>query len=337
MRRGSENIDKFLQTTFSVRLHIESNLKYITKEHDEMTKNHKEKSTDLVTSCISQIPGYEFCPVHSFEMYIEHLNPDCKFMWQKPKEKKDIKNNIWYCNAKLGENILGKFMTNMSRDAQLSKKYSNHCICVTGCTFLTTNNFTSKQIMFVTGHHSLNSLAIYQKVSNDEKMTMGLSMNYFMNSDNVQPNVPPRGMRPIAPKPAEALGAPPPKKTCYSIQQNESPPLPAIPPPLPRIPMSPIANNNNMIMPIAQQKQNQVDDQKRSENLPGTLNFDILDFLTEVEQDEQDFIVNTQDKSVDQQVCTSMRSIQKTVKRSPNLPIFNYCQIGEIHFHVAKK
>ena len=37
--------------------------------------------------------------------------------------------------------------------------------------------------MAILGYKSLNSLAIYQKVSTDEKLAMGYSMRYYLQTD----------------------------------------------------------------------------------------------------------------------------------------------------------
>ncbi len=44
--------------------------------------------------------------------------------------------------------------------------------------------FSPKQIMSVTGHRSVNTLALYSKVSENEKLKMGMSMNCFLMLSN---------------------------------------------------------------------------------------------------------------------------------------------------------
>ena len=108
---------------------------------------------------------------------------------------------------KIGSNPLSKFMGYLSKELGLSKMYTNHSIRVTATTFLGRNQFTNKQIMSVTGHRSVNSLAIYQKVSTNEKIRMGLSMNFYVNNDHHQilPNEERAPLRPILPKGSENM------------------------------------------------------------------------------------------------------------------------------------
>ena len=49
---------------------------------------------------------------------------------------------------------------------------------VTGATNLTRCGFSARQIMAITGHKSIESLAIYQKVQEDEKLKMGISLMF---------------------------------------------------------------------------------------------------------------------------------------------------------------
>ena len=41
--------------------------------------------------------GNPHCPVNSFEKYIAKLNPDCHFLWQRPKNftEEDYDPPIW--------------------------------------------------------------------------------------------------------------------------------------------------------------------------------------------------------------------------------------------------
>ena len=117
--------------------------------------------------------------MRSFENEISHLHPEIKEMWQQPLKKipKDP-TAPWYKKEQLGHNPLEKLMGRLSEKIGLSDHYTNHCIRVTGATNLTRAKFTASQIMAVMGHKSIQSLAIYQKVHDDERMRMGISLMY---------------------------------------------------------------------------------------------------------------------------------------------------------------
>ena len=127
--------------------------------------------------------SHRLCPVCSFENYISHLNPNIDNLWQRPLKKKP-KTDVWYAAAVLGHNPIKKFIGKLLLSCELSDYYTIHCIRVTGATNLTHNNYTAKQVMSVTSHKSIQSLTIYQKVHEDEKLSVGISLTYSLLHPN---------------------------------------------------------------------------------------------------------------------------------------------------------
>ena len=118
---------------------------------------------------------HKMCPIRSYENYINSLCVRCEYLWQTPNDnayKKGEPN--WFKNMRIGENTLGSFMKDICKLVGIKNIYTNHCVHITGTTNLTHANFTSNQIMSITGHKSANSLAMYQRVQQDEKMLMGM-------------------------------------------------------------------------------------------------------------------------------------------------------------------
>ncbi|KAK7105625.1 hypothetical protein V1264_016984 [Littorina saxatilis] len=116
--------------------------------------------------------GDEFCPVQSFERYINFLHPKCNRLFQYPKTSFLNDDTCWYQNKPIGLHCLRNFMPTLSRLCQLSDNYTNHCIRATGATILAENSFGVADIMSVTGHKSVSSLAIYQRTSQNRKLEM---------------------------------------------------------------------------------------------------------------------------------------------------------------------
>ena len=55
-----------------------------------------------------------------------------------PLKNVDVQTDVvWYSQAHIGKNPLAKFLSNISKNCQLSKMYTNHCIRVTGSAILT--------------------------------------------------------------------------------------------------------------------------------------------------------------------------------------------------------
>ena len=171
LRRGAENLDKMTKNTFKLEYDSESGISFLLKAEDERTKNHSETNSEIITGFIPSIidPStgrpHKMCPIRSYTNYTEALNPECDRLWQTPMTKADVNQEVRYKKVPVGHNTLNKFMKRLSEKCDLSQTYTNHCIRVTGATNLTRAKFSAKQIMSVSGHKSLESLAIYQKVA----------------------------------------------------------------------------------------------------------------------------------------------------------------------------
>ena len=263
-------------------------------------------------------------------------------MWQKPKQKIP-KEGPWYDASPVGHNTLEKFMGRISDllKEKISQRYTNHCIRVTGTTNLS-KFFNPKQVMAITGHKSLQSLAIYQRVHSDEKMSMSMSLTYsllnpeetfklknsseyraIMNTpkaikiqnqpNRINANVPvsipailPAPNMPITPQ------TPPSKPEPHALEMANILPLdtalePYVPPP-------------------AQTPKNQ------------SPQFDILQLLSDAEGDN-DILMAASQFEYNNTTTTNKTAIMKKTA-SPkfhNQPMFSGCTIGTLNIHIHKK
>lgn len=80
--------------------------------------------------------GNPSCPVHSFLKYLDKRNDDITALWQRPLASFFPDSETWYCKAPLGKNTLGKMMSEISRQGQLSQRYTNHSVRSTAITVL---------------------------------------------------------------------------------------------------------------------------------------------------------------------------------------------------------
>ncbi len=104
-----------------------------------------------------------------------------RILWQTPNHHPSDENtHIWYTRGYLSKNTLASFMSRMSKEAHLSRIYTNHSVHVTGITILKRAGYSDKQVIAVSGHKSVQSLAIYPKVNNMEKQHMGNTMFHTM-------------------------------------------------------------------------------------------------------------------------------------------------------------
>ena len=174
-RRGSENMHSMNKATFAVKTNADGE-RYVCKEIDELNKNHGGNSRESYSAFMPEIRGSNRCPVTSFILYHDHLHPECESLWQRPRHSVGSQDTVWFYRRPVGIDKLRFFMKDLSQRYQLSEVYTNHSIRVTGATILTRQNFASSQIKEVTGHKSVSSLAIYQRVSETEKLDMGRTL-----------------------------------------------------------------------------------------------------------------------------------------------------------------
>jgi hypothetical protein len=206
-RRGQENIRSMTKDTFKVTIDSDTGRKYVVKCKDELTKNHRGEDTESFSGFMPENHS-DSCPVKSFEKYLMKLNPQCDALWQRPKDFLLASDSQWYYNSPVGEKTLRDFMKNISTKVGLSRIYTNHSCRTTGATVLSKSGFNPAQVMSVTGHKSVNSLAQYQRVSSEEKLTMGSALSSALE-----------GRRP---RPPPALScAPPCREPMAMLQQTQ--------------------------------------------------------------------------------------------------------------------
>ncbi|KAK3084776.1 hypothetical protein FSP39_018694 [Pinctada imbricata] len=190
--RGAENMHMMSKTTFSLKTDPESGLQYITKSADELTKNHRGNDKENTTGSMPEIPDSPYCPVTSFLKYSQKLHPACDRLWQRPKDTFCEDDDTWYCNVPVGEKKLKSFLPDLSVACKLTQRYTNHSIRATCATILSRGKYNYAQIKAVTGHKSAQSLSIYQKVNDKEKLQMGQAISQSLT---LQPSLPPSPKR----------------------------------------------------------------------------------------------------------------------------------------------
>ena len=117
------------------------------------------------------------CPVKTYEMYINKLEPKNPYLWQQAKEKVTWDDDTWFTKEPQSKNKIGGLLTKLSTDAKLSKNYTNHCVRATCVTLLDRSGFEARHIMTVSGHKKVESIQSYANVtSNAKKREMSESL-----------------------------------------------------------------------------------------------------------------------------------------------------------------
>ena len=164
-------MEKMLKDDFQLKYSTENEEWFVIKVCDKLTKNHHNLE-NIVTGAMPENKTDTLCSVKSFREYISHIHPENKYMWYYPVDKINPQHpEIWFTRKNIAKNPLASFMSDVSHKCILSQIYTNHSIRVIGCTVLTQCKFSNSEIISVSDHKSVQSLAIYQKTKQIQSMT----------------------------------------------------------------------------------------------------------------------------------------------------------------------
>ena len=130
-------------------------VEYIEKSMDELTKNHRE-SDENEEGGVIYANSQPNCPVVSFKLYVSRLNPNIESFFQRPKVCPA--SDVWYDAQVLGTKSLEQMMKKISKEANLSVMYTNHCIRATAISILDSHGFEVRHIMAISGHRPESSI-----------------------------------------------------------------------------------------------------------------------------------------------------------------------------------
>ena len=103
--------------------------RYITEKLTEQTKNYQGGAKQSEQS----YSDVRMDPVAAFEFYLSKTHPDCKALFQTPNKATTKNINFastrhWYRNEPMEKNTISKMMERIAIKAELSERYTNHCI-----------------------------------------------------------------------------------------------------------------------------------------------------------------------------------------------------------------
>jgi hypothetical protein len=110
------------------------------------------------------------CPVDTYKLYLEKLNPDNPFLWQRGKTiKLHYTDPVWY-TTKIGHGPIERFMTYLSKEMGLATVYTNQCIRATCLTYLDRAGYEARHIIAVSSHKSENTIKSYSRKCPEHKL-----------------------------------------------------------------------------------------------------------------------------------------------------------------------
>ena len=146
-RRGREGWRTLLKTSFEIKTD-DVGVEYVTQVLTESTKNHQSAKQDTADFSDNRIHEVNtdtlLCPVRTFRNHIENLNPDSPFLFQTPKKTTKRDGACMFLPVAMGKNTLTQMMPNLSEKANLSKRYTNHCVRASTITTLSQNGISGR-------------------------------------------------------------------------------------------------------------------------------------------------------------------------------------------------
>lgn len=161
-RRGREGLRSLTKSSFAIKTDA-TGKRFVCQAYHEKEKNHpgiSNRETEKNAAMYEQPQDPTTCPVATYEFYLTKLNPQCDSLFQRPK-KNYTESGIWYDNVPLGHNKLGDIMKDISKQANLSQIYTNHCVRATTSTALHQAGVSTDRITSITGHKNNDSLKYY--------------------------------------------------------------------------------------------------------------------------------------------------------------------------------
>ena len=171
-RRGREGLRDLRKDSFRV-MRDAGGREYICMAYNEKEKNHQGGDVSSIKSSEKEAVMYavdndELCPVKSFKLYLGKLHPECDAFFQTPN-KNFKKSGVWYKKCPVGINTIGSKMSDLSKRAELSVVYTNHCLRATSATVLSHSGAEGREIIAFTGHKQESSLRPYVAGPSDSR------------------------------------------------------------------------------------------------------------------------------------------------------------------------
>ena len=235
-RLGREGLRDLKKDSFSVlRDATGREYVYIAYNEVEKTRSGLDMNVDEHNKKMYAEPQSEKYPVKLFNLYLSKLNPQYSAFFQRPNPHSE-RSGRWYDNMAIGKHSLGQMMDKISEKANLSTKYTNHCLRATTITTLKHVGIAPDDICSVTGHWSTHSIKYYcNEPSTADKQKFSKKIHEFMkpatNSDPAAKSSSPESRPPRlgsprsitrapSPKPSTSSYVEPPEDLTMDIQEN---------------------------------------------------------------------------------------------------------------------
>lgn len=162
-RRGREGWRELTKDSFEIKTD-DVGARCVKEKLTEQTKNHQggsRQSDQLYDDVRMYETSNALDPVAAFEFYLSKTHPQCEVLFQTPNKQATSGINYWYKKEPLGKNTISKMMERISVKAELSERYTNHCVRASTITKLYQGGVDAKKICAITKHKDERSLTHY--------------------------------------------------------------------------------------------------------------------------------------------------------------------------------
>lgn len=186
--RGLEFHHQLKRDSFDFKFDENSN-EYVTINHETQQKNFQGGLTkdEAPVDRRMYATGDENCPVKTLKLFIEKTDKNAKSLFNncyREALNTPQQVHVWYGIKGLAKRTFTNFMADISKGSGLSKIYTPHCLRATAIQAMNDSGFSSRHIMFMSGHRSADSLKPYNRnPSGTQKKALSSTLSNVM-----QPN-----------------------------------------------------------------------------------------------------------------------------------------------------
>lgn len=181
-QRGRENIRMLKRSDFRIET-SSTGSRFVDIKVGLEAKNVKASLNKRAYSDEKQAKMFELkgspssCPVLAFEFYLSKLPSGSDILFPKPLSNFTME---WYsAKAVRGKDYLGDLMKYLSKQLDLSKNYTNHCIRATVVSNMLDAGHDVSDVAAVTGHKSTEALRKYASYKRENQIE---SFSHTLNS-----------------------------------------------------------------------------------------------------------------------------------------------------------
>ena len=193
-RRGCEGVQDLKKDSFEF-LVDSAGKEYVQLAFNEASKNHPggfAETNDPIRKMYAT--GEPMCPVQALRLYLSKLHQNQQALYQQIDPKSRYDDACWYLQAQTGQKKLQGMMAKLSVEAELSRRYTNHCLRATCISTLMNSGFDPLTVTRLSGHRNIQSVLSYCKdVGDNTKRRMAETLTSSLT-----------GTHPIAAPPATA-------------------------------------------------------------------------------------------------------------------------------------